>query len=608
MLASFDPFFQEFVVAVQSSAADLRRVLALAPKTDSGKQEIDECGANLTRLAGFAYQFELDSPAQFLELIGMVLQRAARERLRWNEQVVQVLSTSMATLIRVLPWSVQGSLNEQRNDPLTDCRQLLATLLASPDVTHSIPADSVIRQHADSASIELFQAFSLEVEEHAENIADWLESLRLNPQDPTPLVKLRRTAHTLKGSARTIGLNTIGKAAGSLESYLDKLSSGIRGLDLHTVQFIETIFHAIDDLVHGLATPQYVRKLHEQIELILAEPDPKPIEQQRPSFSLTERPTIEGLIVPESLSKLLLGSDYEPEVAKSTDQTNISVSLAQPQPNQIRIPAERLRTLEGLTDALMTRCAVIPDDFESWNRRLDQLLKSGELGAFRNEFQSFQSWLTEEHGQVLEMARLVATQTRSLRQVPFSTLQGRLNLTVRQLARQFGKEVKFDLLGDEIEVDRGILDQLTEPLQQLVRNAVDHGIEKPDDRVRDKKPREGKVILRIKREAEKCSLELQDDGRGIDLQEIREIAIKKGIYSAQDAAKLTGEQLKNLIFQPGVTTGNPQNGFSGRGIGLDVVKAGIDQLGGSIEFISDPVNGTTFRLQIPISTPTPIVG
>jgi two-component system chemotaxis sensor kinase CheA len=240
-------------------------------------------------------------------------------------------------------------------------------------------------------------------------------------------------------------------------------------------------------------------------------------------------------------------------------------------------------------------------------RLLDQLLDHvGELitakGSLLEESRdATSSGLRDAVGQVERLVGSLQRQALKLRMMPFEVIADRFPRAVRDLAHKSGKEVDFRLVGKEIEMDRSILDHLGDPLIHILRNAVDHGIEPPEERERVGKPRAGSLTLRAAKEGESIFLQLEDDGRGMDPDHLRRVAVGKGLLTADQAAALSDAEALELIARPGFSTAARVTDVSGRGVGMDVVKTTIERLHGSLVIESVPGEGSTFTLKLPMS-------
>lgn len=188
-----------------------------------------------------------------------------------------------------------------------------------------------------------------------------------------------------------------------------------------------------------------------------------------------------------------------------------------------------------------------------------------------------------------------------LRTAPLLRVTDNLPRTARQVAEKLGKRVEVEVVGAELELDRSILDRLGEPLLHLVRNAVDHGIEKPAERLASNKSEVGKIRIEARRQKDSIVIDVRDDGRGINLDSVLRRAIAAGLIHADLAADLPREQIAAFIFHPGLSTAETVSEVSGRGVGMDAVKSTIESLGGGVELRTEAGRGTTTTFFVPIT-------
>jgi len=188
-----------------------------------------------------------------------------------------------------------------------------------------------------------------------------------------------------------------------------------------------------------------------------------------------------------------------------------------------------------------------------------------------------------------------------IRMVPVEQLFRRFPRLVRDVAKQCGKDVALELSGQNTDLDKGILDALAEPLLHMVRNAVDHGVEDAEERIAAGKPARGTVYLNAYHQGTQVVIEVRDDGRGIDLAELRKLALEKGIIKAGDIQRLSDSEALNLIFEPGFSTAAEVTEVSGRGVGMDVVRTVLDNLKGTVHVSSVKGRGTTMQLRVPLT-------
>jgi two-component system chemotaxis sensor kinase CheA len=186
-----------------------------------------------------------------------------------------------------------------------------------------------------------------------------------------------------------------------------------------------------------------------------------------------------------------------------------------------------------------------------------------------------------------------------VRMVPLGQTFDKLERMIRRMAHSAGKEVGLNITGAEVQLDKLILEALSDPLIHLLRNAIDHGIEAPEAREQQGKSRQGLVSIKAMQQGNQVVIEISDDGRGLDPERIRQVALEKGLLSLEQAARFSIAELQSLIFLPGFSTASQVSELSGRGVGLDVAKTNIGQLSGTIETRSQIGKGTTFTITLP---------
>jgi two-component system chemotaxis sensor kinase CheA len=245
----------------------------------------------------------------------------------------------------------------------------------------------------------------------------------------------------------------------------------------------------------------------------------------------------------------------------------------------VRVDVDQLDDLHGLVEQLVTsriklRRAVEQDDLDSAGETLNELDKI--------------------------TANLQNT-VMDMRLIPLKKVVGKFPRMVRDLSRELGKEVDFDIEGEDIELDRTILTEISDPLMHIIRNSLDHGVEPPEVREQKGKPREGQVTLRASRERDHVIIQVVDDGAGLDVDAIKEKAIEKDVRSPEELETMDDSAIYDLVFHPGFSTADEVTDTSGRGVGMDVVHDTVTQLDGSVNVDSTPGEGTTVSLRLPVT-------
>ncbi|MGD8568408.1 MAG: chemotaxis protein CheA [Gammaproteobacteria bacterium] len=282
-------------------------------------------------------------------------------------------------------------------------------------------------------------------------------------------------------------------------------------------------------------------------------------------------------------------SDAAPAPATATDATEAA-------------PAKQSTAKSKPREASQQETSVRVD-----TKRLDDIMNLvGELVLVRNRMTSIESTLqSEEVSKVVGNLDLVTADLQSAvmktRMQPIKKVFGRFPRVVRDLARSLKKEVSLELQGEDTDLDKNLVEALADPLVHLVRNAVDHGIESPDVREANGKPRTGTVILTAEQEGDHILLTIEDDGKGMDADKIRAIAVEKELLDEESAARLENKECYNLIFLPGFSTKSEISDVSGRGVGMDVVKNRIEQLNGTVEVDSEAGHGSKIIIKVPLT-------
>jgi two-component system chemotaxis sensor kinase CheA len=253
----------------------------------------------------------------------------------------------------------------------------------------------------------------------------------------------------------------------------------------------------------------------------------------------------------------------------------------------LRVDATRIEAVMNLVGELIIGKSMLHRtlaEFEAQHSRDPVRVKLAEALAFQSRV------LDELHKCVLK-----------IRMVPVEQLFRRFPRVVRDVAKLCGKDIALEVAGEHTDLDKGILDALAEPLTHLVRNAVDHGIEPSSERLNSGKPARGTVFLNAYHQGTQVVIEVRDDGRGIDLDIIREQAVRNGLLKAEDAQRLDPQDVLNLVFEPGFSTASEVTEVSGRGVGMDVVRTVLDRLKGTVHISSSLGKGTSIQLRVPLT-------
>lgn len=331
---------------------------------------------------------------------------------------------------------------------------------------------------------------------------------------------------------------------------------------------------------------QYLDELHGKGKFDIAKlPDPSEISipaQPSPSKLQDDKPVKQNTLVSantEKVSSKLSVGDELPPFENSTEKTTKSPSVAQ-------------------TDTTVRVDTQVLDDIMNM---------VGELVLVRNRFQTLKTH-SESNEQLTKAISNLDVVTADLqlavmktRMQPIKKVFGRFPRVVRDLARSLKKEIRLELIGEETDLDKNLVEALADPLVHLIRNAVDHGIESPADREAKGKPREGVVILKASQEGDHIQLSIKDDGKGMNPEQLRARVVQNGLMDEETASRLDEKECYNLIFLPGFSTKTEISDVSGRGVGMDVVKTRISQMNGVVEIDSKEGIGSTIIIKVPLT-------
>lgn len=493
---------------------------------------------------------------------------------------------------------------------------------------------------------DLVKEFLAESNEGLERLDNELVKLESSPGSAELLASIFRTIHTIKGTCGFLGFEKLGKVAHAGENVLSRMRDGELALTPDITSALLEMVDAIRKMLGEINATEAdgdtdYRALIERLKQIQQEQTaPGPSPQAKPEVAA---PT-EAQTTPVSSAPMTQPASAAP-TSKSQPSPAPKKQKKQPVPGRLgavlvehsRIkPDDLARALEAqeagdsrpIGEILVSLSIATPQQIQEalaiLNEAkahttaseasvrvnvtlLDRLMNLvGELVLARNQILKF-SGRQDDSLLVNTLQRLsqVTTELREgvmkTRMQPISKLFDKVPRLVRDVSVSCGKQVCVEVEGKETELDRTLIEAINDPLTHLVRNSIDHGIEKPERRAARGKPAEGRLFLRALHEGGQVTVEIVDDGAGIDVEKIRAKSIERGAISAEQAAKMTPAELLNLIFLPGVSTAEKVTSVSGRGVGMDVVKTNIEKVGGSVEVQSRPGEGTTFRLRVPLT-------
>ena len=472
------------------------------------------------------------------------------------------------------------------------------------------------------SSNEILREFLLETHENLASLDADLLTLEQRPTEKNTLAQVFRTLHSVKGTAGFMGLVKLQAVAHASESLLSRIRGG-------ELQFSPAIATALLRVVDA------IREILAQIEASGGEGDgdyaalTAELDRLRAAGDDATTPPLPPVV------ELPVASSVTPTpmAVQPDSTTDLSISLRPaavaaplvppaPRPPAPRPPASAAPVQSPvapvaappLTEELTPAAAV---ETHSSNladtsirvdvQLLDQLMTlMGELVLARNQILQYS--LLQEDGDfrsTVQKLNLLTSQLQAsvmkTRMQPIGNLLGKFPRIVRDLALACGKQAHFEMEGQETELDKTLLEAIRDPLTHLVRNAIDHGIEPPEVRTARGKPAAGRLRMLAFHEGGKVIVELSDDGGGIDVARVRDKAVQANLVTPEAAGRMSRQELLQLIFLPGFSTAEQVTQYSGRGVGMDVVRTSIEKIGGTVDLESNAGQGTTLRAKIPLT-------
>lgn len=501
---------------------------------------------------------------------------------------------------------------------------------------------------------DILQDFLVEAGEILERLSQQLVDLEQRPDDNNLLNAIFRGFHTVKGGAGFLQLTPMVDCCHVTENLFDILRNGKRTV---TPELMDVVLQALDavnqqfELVSQReelppVDPALIAALERLVSCAdLAEADNVPAEVAQPETAQPEEVT-HGDITDQEFEELLnaIADDNPsatpaPAAAASDDITDdefealldqlhgkgkapsakpaepivapaaavpASKPASAPAPQKSE-PAKVLKPVATAEKESSNAAPAVETTVRVDTQRLDDIMNMvGELVLVRNRLVRLGAGSQDE-----ALAKAVANldvvtadlqmSVMKTRMQPIKKVFGRFPRVVRDLARNLKKEINLDLVGEDTDLDKNLVEALADPLVHLVRNSVDHGIELPDVREANGKPRVGQIILSAEQEGDHILLSITDDGAGMDPVKLRRIAVERGMFDEDTANRLSDTEAFNLIFAPGFSTKKEISDVSGRGVGMDVVKTKISQLNGSVEIQSAIGKGTRLVIKVPLT-------
>jgi two-component system chemotaxis sensor kinase CheA len=547
----------------------------LSPADRSDAQELQDVLRQIRAVAGAMKGEPVDLQTQLegaaAEATG-ALEQMMQQEVRDTTQAMAAVSQAICT--------IQGL-----------CQQLAEPPVASPTPSAPpappAPADGAPGQPGTATISDedapLVQDFITEANEHVETAESAMLELESHPQNGELVNKIFRSFHTIKGMAGFLNLADIQSLAHAAEGLLDLVRKGQLVLAGASSDVVFESIDVLKKMLVGLKTalesrtpvasydglPSLLEKLKAVVEgkavvglQPQAGPPPRTAPQPQPG-------------TPEEDKRL----DTILEDPADTNKKTAGTSATEVSDEKIRVSTTRLDNLINMTGELV----------------IAQLMVAEEISGAR----TFEPEMARKVAHQGKIVRELQDLSMAMRMVPIRSVFQKMTRLARDVSHKAGKQVDFVTLGEETELDRTVVDRISDPLVHMVRNAIDHGIEPGEQRTQAGKKPAGRVELRAFHQAGSIVIEMEDDGRGLDKDRILKKAVDHGLVSS--GQELPEEDIFKLIFHAGLSTAEKVTSVSGRGVGMDVVKKNIEALRGRIDIRSARGKGTTFTIRLPLT-------
>ena len=559
-----DEFLSEAQELVDGLGRDL---LGLDESLKSGRSDpeaINEVFRGVHTLKGLSGLFGATRMAGLSHELEDVLDDLRLGRIELTTSVLDLLFQAVALYSRIL--SAEGGAGQ---DPGPDLEKLLVSLGQFSGRRVGGAGGAVANYELDAALLGVLT----EYEEHR---------LRTNIQQGFNLYRIRVRFSLATIDTALDELKAKARPHGEIITYLPTGSSS--DIDTIELEILMASRETLPDLQRFLAGPDVAI---EEVRRRLGSPDavtPLPVAPPRRSSLVPPKPRSPQSIMPPALQET--GAQRYPAsmVPPGPAQDVTLRSVSQTVRVDIR-KLDRLMTIVGELAIVKTAIARLTERVRA--RRLGARELSTELGRLNR---TFERQLAQMQGGILEV-----------RMVPLGQAFDKLARVVRSISREHSREVNLVVTGAETEIDKLIVEELSDPLMHMIRNAIDHGIERREDRLAVGKPAAGTIALNAFQKGNHVVIEVEDDGRGMDPQVLLAAAVRRGLVAPEEAPEMQTGEILNLVFMPGFTTKEVATDISGRGVGLDVAKTNIGKLGGIVDVISDVGIGTKITITLPIT-------
>ncbi|WKL55248.1 Hpt domain-containing protein [Pseudomonas kielensis] len=613
-------FLEEAVDILESAGQALQRWLS-EPQNPAPLLSLQR---DLHTLKGGARMAEIGPVGDLAHELESLYEGLVDRRLSYSAELGQLLQQSHDRLAQLLE-------QLQRQQPLGDCTALIAAIaqwrqssVSHAEVGAEAPADDGPGNDPELLEIFLEEGFDI-IDSSGAALVRW----QADPQNRQEMETLLRDLHTLKGGARMVEIAPIGDLAHELEFLYEGLSTGLLQATPALFGLLQRSHDRLAQMLDATRAGQPVAPAERLIEAIQAFSHPSAVERAVAPVALDSlaqnKPEPPALPAEAGADMVKVSAELLDDLVNLAAETSIFRGRIEQQVNDARVTLSEMETtIERMRDQL---------------RRLDtetqgRILSRQQVDAERQGYEEFDPLEMDRHSQLQQLSRAMFESASDLldlketlerrnhdaenllqqqgrintelqeglmrtRMVPFERMLPRLKRIVRQVSSELGKDVEFIVGNAEGEMDRNVLERMAAPLEHMLRNAIDHGLESPQVRRAAGKPEQGRISLDLSREGGDIIFDIRDDGAGVPLDAVRRKAIKRGLLAPE--SPLSDRDVLQFILQPGFSTAEKITQISGRGVGMDVVHEEVRQLGGLMSIDSVPGKGVHFRIRLPFT-------
>ncbi|MBW4443888.1 MAG: hybrid sensor histidine kinase/response regulator [Plectolyngbya sp. WJT66-NPBG17] len=580
--------------------------------------EIEAALQSIRAIVGVAHLVEFDAAIHLSEAMQACLNAAHAQQLALTSDKIDSLLHSCILLLQMSQlkdsnsqqWlfdhaedlaKTQSSIDEQHPIDVSPQSEVISPYQAEPPIgkdSEEIDEEPPISspQSLGQSDPELMELFRQEVEAQTIALNRGLVAIEAKPNSPQELESLMRAAHSIKGAARIVGLDAAVELAHQMEDCF--VAAQKQTLALKAAQ-IDALFRSVD-LIQSISQTQDVQQWfsqhHAEIESVHSAIISDSKQPPKPIVAPPPEPV------------------REPEIREPENNAQRDAS----RDRAVRISADNLNRIVGLAGESMVEAYWLQPFSESLmqirarqlalSKALEELEPTHQIEQLRQQERDCRDLLSDRIAELGEYIRRTdSLSDRLYREViqsqmrPFADGVQGFPRMIRDLARQLGKQIKFSIVGEATAVDRDILMKLEAPITHILRNAIDHGIESPQERIEAGKPAEGSIRLEASHRGGMLMITIADDGRGIDPSQVQKQVIRRRLAPPEVARCMSHAELMEFLFLPGFSLSKQVTKLSGRGVGLDIAKAMAQEVGGTVRAMSSPSVGTTFHFQLPLT-------